>query len=126
MFASSRWEKLVFQLSTSGVFHDPENNMPASSNKSSLLSGNQFAQEEDEIKVEKTVWQPPNSLKVTAEITSDNENMDSQEVKAHFSYDLKLFANVEVIFSEIVYRIIEIPYKQSVFSSNIGVLLILH
>ncbi|VDK69751.1 unnamed protein product [Dibothriocephalus latus] len=57
---------------------------------------------------EEPVWQPPESLTVTAEITSDNENLgEDEEVKAHFTYNLELFANVEISSSSVDRTIID-------------------
>lgn len=75
---SPRWEKLRFQLGTSGVFQPPPGS-PVKSNDSSSA-----------------VWEPPESLEIVAEVTSDNENMRDRKVTAKFSYDLKLLADIKV------------------------------
>ncbi|VDN99422.1 unnamed protein product [Rodentolepis nana] len=75
---SPRWEKLRFQLGTSGVFQPPPGS-PVKSNDSSTA-----------------VWVPPESLEIVAEVTSDNENMRDRKVTAKFSYSLKLFADIKL------------------------------
>ncbi|KAM3181384.1 hypothetical protein ACTXT7_014488 [Hymenolepis weldensis] len=75
---SPRWEKLRFQLGTSGVFQSPPGS-PVKSNDSSSA-----------------VWEPPESLEIVAEVTSDNENMRDRKVTAKFSYDLKLLADIKL------------------------------
>ncbi|KAL7059995.1 hypothetical protein AAHC03_09430 [Spirometra sp. Aus1] len=107
-FANSQWDKFVFQLSTSGVFQ------PLVGTKSNLAVGSvahgiskqASAKRTDADEVE-ALWQPPESLTVTAEITSDNENLNAEEVKAHFTYDLQLFANVEISSSSVDRTIID-------------------
>ncbi len=92
--SSSRWEKLRFQLSTSGVFQAPANIRKKKSNPDAtngeLDAGAAAATDNT------TVWEPPKKLDIIAEITSDNENMRERQIVAKFSYDLKLLADVQV------------------------------
>ncbi len=90
--SSSRWEKLRFQLSTSGVFQAPANIRKKKATPDATNSELDAAASADNT----TVWEPPKKLDIIAEITSDNENMRERQIAAKFSYDLKLLADVQV------------------------------
>lgn len=91
---SPRWEKIRFQLGTSGVFHSP----PGGTRSRSLEApnGSQANGNATGAVVNTPVWLPPRRLEIVAEVTSDNENMRDRKVVAKFAYDLKLFADIKV------------------------------
>lgn len=88
--SSPRWEKIRFQLGTSGVFQPPPG---GSRNRNLEHSDDSSANGNDNSTAS---WVPPKSLEIIVEVTSDNENMRDRKVTAKFSYDLKLLADIKV------------------------------
>ncbi|VDL96749.1 unnamed protein product, partial [Schistocephalus solidus] len=118
-FANSQWDKFIFQLSTSGVFRPlvETKSRPAVGSVASGSSARTGRKRTDDDE-EESLWQPPESLTVTAEITSDNENLSEEEVKSQFTYSLQLFASVEISSSSVDRTIIDTRNFSSQFIEN--------
>ncbi|VDK37508.1 unnamed protein product [Taenia asiatica] len=102
---SPRWEKIRFQLGTSGVFQPP----PGGTRSRSLESpnGSQASGNATGAVVTTPIWLPPRRLEIVAEVTSDNENMRDRKVVAKFSYDLKLFADIKLSSSSVGHTVFD-------------------
>ncbi|VDD79177.1 unnamed protein product [Mesocestoides corti] len=92
---SPRWEKIRFQLSTSGVFQPPAGirSKPPDTN--------------DKATTNTTKWVPPEKLEIIAEVTSGNENMRDRKVVTKFSYELKLLADIKISSSSLGHTVFD-------------------
>ncbi len=89
-YSGFAWHRIDFQLNTWGAFQRPVQYKSLSADQtmgSSNSAESAFVDEKAAIETTDEAeddWNPPDSIVITAEITSDNQKMDTEKVEASF------------------------------------------